>query len=306
MAEIINEPCGVLIVNKPEGPTSHDIVNKIRRLYATKKVGHTGTLDPMATGVLVVLIGRAAKACEYSLSDRKRYTATLRLGIETDTEDTTGNILAEYTVNATEEDVRSALASFNGKIKQIPPMYSALKVGGKKLCDIAREGGTVEREAREIEVFDISASWIYSNNYRLEVECSAGTYIRTLCADIGKALGCGGAMASLERSAACGFSINDAHTVEEIEALTAEGRLALLRPVEEIFYELDAVKLPAFYERLFRSGCEIYLKKAKLPERSVGTRLRVLDSNGIFFALGEIKEYENGLALKSIKLFSLT
>ena len=306
MAEITNEPCGVLIVNKPQGPTSHDIVNKVRRLYSTKKVGHTGTLDPMATGVLVVLIGRAAKACEYSLSDRKRYTATLRLGIETDTEDTTGNILAEYPVNATEEDVRSALTSFKGKIKQIPPMYSALKVGGKKLCDIAREGGTIEREAREIEVFDISASWIDSNNYRLEVECSAGTYIRTLCADIGKALGCGGAMASLERSAACGFSINEAHTVEEIEALTAEGRLALLRPVEEIFYELDAVKLPAFYERLFRSGCEIYLKKVKLPERSVGTRLRVLDSNGIFFALGEIKEYESGLALKSIKLFSLT
>lgn len=306
MAEIINEPCGVLIVNKPEGPTSHDIVNKIRRLYATKKVGHTGTLDPMATGVLVVLIGRAAKACEYSLSDRKRYTATLRLGIETDTEDTTGNILKEYPVTVTDEDVKAALSSFQGKIKQVPPMYSALKVGGKKLCDIAREGGTVEREAREIEVFDISATHVEGNDYRLEVECSAGTYIRTLCADIGKSLGCGGAMASLERSAACGFSINDAHTVEEIDALSAEERLALLRPVEEIFYELDAVKLPAFYERLFRSGCEIYLKKAKLPECPVGTRLRVLDSIGIFFALGEIKEYENGLALKSIKLFSLT
>ena len=306
MAEIINEPCGVLIVNKPEGPTSHDIVNKIRRLYATKKVGHTGTLDPMATGVLVVLIGRAAKACEYSLSDRKRYTATLRLGIETDTEDTTGNILKEYPVTVTDEDVKAALSSFQGKIKQVPPMYSALKVGGKKLCDIAREGGTVEREAREIEVFDISATHVEGNDYRLEVECSAGTYIRSLCADIGKSLGCGGAMARLERSAACGFSINDAHTVEEIEALSAEERLALLRPVEEIFYELDAVKLPAFYERLFRSGCEIYLKKAKLPECPVGTRLRVLDSIGIFFALGEIKEYENGLALKSIKLFSLT
>lgn len=306
MADMINEPCGVLIINKPQGPTSHDIVNKIRRLYSTKKVGHTGTLDPMATGVLVVLIGRAAKACEYSLSDRKVYTATLRLGIETDTEDTTGNVLAEYPVNVTEEDVISVLTSFKGKIKQIPPMYSALKVGGKKLCDIAREGGTIEREAREIEVYSISAEHINRNDYRLEVECSAGTYIRTLCADIGKALGCGGAMACLERSAACGFSINDAHTVEEIELLSADERLALLRPVEEIFYELDAVKLPTFYERLFRSGCEIYLKKAKLPECPVGTRLRVLDSKGIFFALGEIKEYENGLALKSIKLFSLT
>ena len=306
MAEIINEPCGVLLINKPEGPTSHDIVNKIRRLYSTKKVGHTGTLDPMATGVLVILIGRAAKACEYSLSDRKRYTATLRLGIETDTEDTTGNILKEYDVSVTEAKVKETLSAFKGKIKQVPPMYSALKVGGKKLCDIARKGGTVEREAREIEIFDISASRICANDYRLEVECSAGTYIRALCADIGTALGCGGAMASLERSSACGFSIKDTHTLEEIEALTAENRLALLRPVEEIFYELDSVKLPAFYERLFRSGCEIYLKKAKLPEYPAGTRLRVLDSKGIFFALGEIKEYESGLALKSIKLFSLT
>ncbi len=305
MAEMLNESCGVLIVNKSQGPTSHDIVNKIRRLYSTKKVGHTGTLDPMATGVLVVLIGRAAKACEYSLSDRKIYTATLRLGIETDTEDTTGNILTEYPVNVTEEEVKSAVSSFKGKIRQIPPMYSALKVGGKKLCDIAREGGTVEREAREIEVYSISAEHIEDSDYKLEVECSAGTYIRTLCADIGKALGCGGAMASLERSAACGFSINQAHTVEEIEQLSAYERLALLRPVEEIFNELEAVKLPAFYEKLFRSGCEIYFKKAKLPEYPVGTRLRVLDSKGGFFALGEVREYENGLAVKSIKLFVL-
>lgn len=306
MAEIVKEPCGVLIINKPEGPTSHDIVNKIRRLYSTKKVGHTGTLDPMATGVLVVLIGRAAKACEYSLSDRKRYTATLRLGIETDTEDTTGNILKESPVCVDESAVKAVLSSFKGRIKQIPPMYSALKVGGKKLCDIAREGGVVEREAREIEVFDISVSLIEGNDYRLEVECSAGTYIRTLCSDIGKALGCGGAMASLERSSACGFSIGDAHTVEELEAMSYDERIALLRPVEQIFYELDAVKLSSFYERLFRSGCEIYLKKAGLPAVAAGVRLRVLDSKGEFFALGEVREYENGLALKSIKLFSLT
>ena len=305
MAEMINEPYGVLIVNKPQGPTSHDIVNRVRRLYSTKKVGHTGTLDPMATGVLVVLIGRAAKACEYSLSDRKKYTATLQLGIETDTEDTTGNILKTYPVNVTEDNVKEIFSSFCGKIKQIPPMYSALKVDGKKLCDIAREGGTVDREAREIEVYSISAERIEDNDYKLEVECSAGTYIRTLCADIGKALGCGGAMASLERSAACGFSISEAHTIEEIEELSIEERLALLRPVEEIFSELDAVKLSVFYEKLFRSGCEIYLKKAKLPEYPVGTRLRVLDSKGGFFALGEVREYENGLAVKSIKLFVL-
>ena len=132
-----------------------------------------------------------------------------------------------------------------------------------------------------------------------------GDHLCALCADIGKALGCGGAMASLERSAACGFSISEAHTIEEIEELSIEERLALLRPVEEIFSELDAVKLPVFYEKLFRSGCEIYLKKAKLPEYPVGTRLRVLDSKGGFFALGEVREYESGLAVKSIKLFVL-
>ncbi len=301
----MQEPYGVLIVNKPAGPTSHDIVGKVRRLYSTKKVGHTGTLDPMATGVLVVLIGRAAKACEYSLSDRKKYTATLRLGLETDTEDTTGNILKEYPVNATLAEVAEATKRFCGKIKQIPPMYSALKVGGRKLCDIAREGGTVEREAREIEVYSISAEHIENNDYKLVVECSAGTYIRTLCADIGKSLGCGGAMASLERSSACGFDIEDAVTLEEVEKLDCEQRLALLRPVEEIFTEYETVKLPVFYERLFRSGCEIYLKKAKLPNLPEGSRLRVLDSKGEFFALGEIKNYENGLALKSIKLFVL-
>ncbi len=301
----MQEPYGVLIINKPQGPTSHGIVGKVRRLYSTKKVGHTGTLDPMATGVLVVLIGRAAKACEYSLSDRKKYTATLRLGIETDTEDTTGAVLKEYPVTVLPEDVSKAAEKFRGRIKQIPPMYSALKVGGRKLCDIAREGGTVEREAREIEVYSISAEHIENNDYRLIVECSAGTYIRTLCADIGKELGCGGAMASLERSSACGFDIEDAHLLEDIEKLDYEQRLELLRPVEEIFAEYEAVRLPVFYERLFRSGCEIYLKKAKLPEFPQDCRLRVLDSKGEFFALGEIKNYENGLALKSIKLFVL-
>ncbi len=302
---MMQEPYGVLIVNKPAGPTSHDIVGRVRRLYSTKKVGHTGTLDPMATGVLVVLIGRAAKACEYSLSDRKKYTAILRLGIETDTEDTTGTVLKEYTVNVTPEQVSDAAKKFCGRIKQIPPMYSALKVGGRKLCDIAREGGTVEREAREIEVYDISAEHIENNDYKLIVECSAGTYIRTLCADIGHELGCGGAMASLERSSACGFDIRDAQTLDEIEKLDYSQRLELLHPVEEIFTEYQAVSLPAFYERLFRSGCEIYLKKAKLPKFPEGSRLRVLDSKGEFFALGEVRSYENGLALKSVKLFVL-
>ena len=302
MADELN---GVIIVNKHKGVTSHDIVFKMRKLFNTKKVGHTGTLDPMAEGVLPILIGRAAKAAEYLTAEDKGYIAEIQLGITTDTEDISGKVLTECIDIPDPEKVKEVCKSFVGNIKQIPPMYSALKVGGKKLCDIAREGGTVEREAREIEVYSISAEYISENDYKLVVECSAGTYIRTLCADIGKVLGCGGAMASLERSAACGFSIDEAHTIEEIDGLSIEERLALLRPVEEIFSELEAVKLPSFYERLFRSGCEIYLKKAKLPEFPEGTRLRVLDSKGGFFALGEVKSYENGSAIKSIKLFVL-
>lgn len=306
MSELIKgEPCGILIVNKPEGPTSHDIVVKVRRLYSTKKVGHTGTLDPMATGVLVVLIGRAAKACEYSLTDRKKYTATLRLGIETDTEDTTGTILKESSVDVTPDAVCRAASNFIGKIKQVPPMYSALKVGGRKLCDIAREGKSIEREAREVDIYSIHTEHIVNNDYRLAVECSAGTYIRTLCADIGAALGCGGAMASLERSSACGFDIEDAVTLGEIEELSPEKRLTLLHPVEELFSGLEAARLSAFYERLFRSGCEIYLKKAGLPAFAEGSRLRILDSKGEFFALGEVRKYDDGLAVKSLKLFVL-
>ena len=300
-----SEPNGVLIVRKHAGVTSHDIVNQIRRLYGTRRVGHTGTLDPMATGVLVVLIGRAAKASEYLTSDSKRYRALLRLGLTTDTEDTTGTVLTTSESLPTFAELEAVLPQFRGKIQQIPPMYSALKVGGKKLVDLARQGQTVERQAREIEIFELSAmSTETSADYILDVKCSGGTYIRTLCADIGGALGCGGAMAALERTETGGFSIEIAHTVTEIEELSTEERQALLIPTEELFRYLPSVSLPAFYERLCRSGCEIYLKKigTSLP---VGARVRICTQESEFFALGEVKEYENGLAVKAIKTFCL-
>ncbi|MBQ8441314.1 MAG: tRNA pseudouridine(55) synthase TruB, partial [Clostridia bacterium] len=239
MAEEIS---GVLIVNKHEGVTSHDIVGKIRRLYGTRRVGHTGTLDPMATGVLVVLIGRAAKAAEYLASDSKRYVATLRLGLTTDSEDTTGNLLTTCEKTPDFDALQEVLPSFRGKIKQIPPMYSALKVNGKKLVDLAREGKVIERQPREIEVFELKATPRESkNDYRLEVHCSGGTYIRTLCADIGAALGCGGVMATLERDEACGFSIAQSHTIAELESMTIEERQALLIPTESLFAALPAL-----------------------------------------------------------------
>ncbi len=299
------EPNGVLIVNKHAGVTSHDIVNRIRRLYQTKRVGHTGTLDPMATGVLVVLLGRAAKASEYLSAERKRYRARLRLGLTTDTEDTTGTILSQTDAIPTNDELQAILPSFLGDVMQIPPMYSALKVGGKKLVDLARKGEIIDREARKITVFEISATPTdEKTDFVLEVSCSGGTYIRTLCADIGAKLGCGGAMAELCRLETGGFSLLQAHTIEELEALTDEGRRSLLIPTEELFSTLPKIRLPSFYERLCRSGCEIYLQKIK-AELPVGTRVRLCSQDGEFFALGDVSAYPNGNAVKAIKMFVL-
>ena len=299
------EPSGVLIVNKPQGVTSHDIVNRIRRLYSTKRVGHTGTLDPLATGVLVILIGRAAKAAEYLSADTKEYIATLRLGLTTDTEDVTGAVLSQSEDIPCYDNVVSVVKSFEGEILQIPPMYSALKVDGQKLCDLARKGVTVERKARPITVFSIECTPTdEATDYILKVKCSSGTYIRTLCADIGAKLGCGGVMATLCRSDVGGFSIDEAVTLEELESLELNERFALLKPIEKLFDDLPSVKLPAFYEKLSRNGCEIYQSKIRtsLP---ISSRVKLYGADGGFYALGEVREYESGSAIKTIKLFDI-
>ena len=304
-SEIDNLPGGVLAIKKAAGMTSHDVVNKIRRLYNTKRVGHAGTLDPMATGVLVVLVGRAAKACEYISSDRKTYKATLRLGITTDTEDITGEVLTKSDDIPSSEQVEAVCREFVGELKQTPPMYSALKVNGQKLYDLARQGVTVEREARDITVFSLDCEATESKtDYILTVTCSGGTYIRTLCADIGSKLGCGGVMAALERTDACGISIDDCHTLEDIENMPENDRKDLLLPTERLFAELDSTKLPAFFEKLFRDGCPIYQKKIK-TDFKVGQRVRVCSENGHFFALGEVVEREEGSAIRSVKIFEL-
>lgn len=298
------EPSGVVLLNKPSGLTSHDCVNRMRRLFGTKKVGHTGTLDPMATGVLPILIGRAAKAAEYLSADSKVYLAGLRLGITTDTEDTTGTVLTSTDDIPPRDAVYRTCADFVGEIMQVPPMYSALKVGGKKLVDLAREGVTVEREARPITVHSLSVeAGETERDYILEVHCSKGTYIRTLCADIGAALGCGGAMSSLKRLASGNFDIGDCITIDELEAMTYDERIALLRPTESLFAELEAVKLPTFFEKLSRDGNEIYQKKigTSYPE---GTRLRLMGKNG-FYAIAEVRAYPDGSAIKVVKLFEI-
>ncbi len=299
------EPDGILLVDKPAGMTSHDVVFRVRKLYGTKKVGHTGTLDPLATGVLVVLLGRAAKACEYVSHDEKVYEATLRLGLTTDTEDVTGTVLTTSSNLPTPADVEAVLPSFRGEILQIPPMYSALKVNGRKLCDIARSGETVEREPRPVTVKSLLCEATDSAaDYRMTVRVSGGTYIRTLCADIGSALGCGGVMATLRRTEAGGFPIGDCVTLEALEDMEPEELLSRLRPVEELFSDLEALHLPDFYRTLCRNGCEIYLSKLGVSY-PVGKRLRLCDKQGRFFALGEVGEYEDGVAVKAIKIFVL-
>lgn len=306
MKELSKEPSGVLIVNKHEGVTSHDVVGKIRRLYGTRQVGHTGTLDPMATGVLVVLIGRAAKASEYLASDRKQYRATLRLGLTTDTEDVTGTVLTHTDTLPDARTVLSVLPQFRGKIQQIPPMYSALKVNGRKLVDLAREGVVIERQAREIEIFDLTIEPTDApSDYRMTVTCSGGTYIRTLCADIGAALGCGGVMATLERTEACGFSIENSYSISELEEMTPLERQELLLPTEHLFDDLPEVKLSEFYERLIRNGCAVQQKKLKCAF-PLSKRARLYDAHGDFFALGEVVESEEGLSIKAIKTFVLS
>ena len=299
------EPNGVLVVNKHEGPTSHDIVNMVRKLYHTKKVGHTGTLDPMATGVLVVLIGRAAKAAEYLVSDEKKYRATLRLGLVTDTQDITGKVTAEHTgALPSSDEVIEVCKSFVGKSEQLPPMYSAIKVGGRKLVDLARKGTEINRGMRPIEIFSIECSKVNETDYSLDVHCSSGTYIRTLCQDIGEKLGCGGTMATLCRTETGGFSISESFTVDELKEMTEQELLSRLIKAESLFSSLPSVNLPAFYEKLCRSGCEIYQKKLR-TDIPLGTRVRICSEDGEFFALGEVSEYENGPAIKAIKTFKL-
>ena len=295
-------PDGILTVYKEEGMTSHDAVARIRRLYGTKRVGHTGTLDPLATGVLVVLIGRAAKAAEYITADRKEYVATLKLGVTYDTEDVTGTLLTEHTgALPTPAKVKEVCENFIGKGEQIPPMYSAIKIGGRKLVDMARKNIEIERPARPITVYRLDCEQICEDEYLLHASVSAGTYIRTLCADIGKALGCGGTMKTLERTAAGAFTLEGAYTLSQIEEMTEEERYALLRPTEELFSDLDKVHLPEFFEKLAHSGLEIYQKKIG-TNYPVGTRVRIYGKEG-FFALGEVREYGDGTAIKPIKQF---
>lgn len=294
---------GVLIINKHQGVTSHKIVQIIRKLYNTRRVGHTGTLDPMATGVLPVLIGRAVKASDFLTAEDKEYLAEMTLGITTDTEDITGTVLTESDEIPSPDKVIKVCQCFLGETEQIPPMYSALKIGGQKLVDIAREGGTVERAPRKIRIENIECEKITPKVYRLRVSCSKGTYIRTLCADIGKKLGCGAVMSSLERTRSASFTLEASHTIEELENLSQEERAALVIPTESLFADLPAVNINDFYTKLIKGGTELYQKKLRTSfEDGALVRLR---HNNCFIALGKVTEFPDGSAVKPVKLFEL-
>ena len=243
---------GIVIVDKPQGWTSQDVTARLRRVFNTRRIGHGGTLDPMATGVLPVFVGRATRGVEFFEHAEKTYEAVLQLGITTDTEDVTGTVLEKRPVALTEQEFLNILPQFRGEIRQIPPMYSALKINGQKLCDLARQGKEVERKPRTITIHKLECLEFSGETARLLVHCSKGTYIRTLCKDIGEALGCGGCMASLRRVTAGEYTIEEAVPLQEL--LDTENPEQYLRQVDTMFRNHPAVTLTPNQEKRCRNG----------------------------------------------------
>ena len=272
---------GIVIIDKPQEWTSQDVTARLRRVFNTRRIGHGGTLDPMATGVLPVFVGRATRGVEFFEHAEKTYEATLQLGITTDTEDTSGTVLTRQDVHISETEFLNILPAFRGKIMQVPPMYSALKINGQKLVDLARKGKTVERQPREIEIFELSLLEFTGDTARLRVRCSKGTYIRTLCKDIGEALGCGGCMAALRRVQAGEYTIEEAVPLQEL--LDAENSEGYLRPVDSMFRNYPAVTLSSKQETRCRNGNSFSVKMED------GT-YRVYSQSGEFLALSKVED----------------
>jgi len=271
----------------------------------TKRVGHSGTLDPMATGVLPVFIGMAAKACDIMPIQDKCYRAGFKLGVTTDTQDISGNILTQGDYShVTIDDIKNAAGSFCGDIMQVPPMYSAIKVNGQKLYSLARQGIEVERKARPVTIYDIKLveADLAANSFSIDVSCSKGTYIRTVCHDIGERLGCGAVMTSLCRTMAGGFTLDDCITLEQAQSLAEQNKLEdALIPVSKIFATLPQLKLNSHYTRLFKNGVRLDIEK--LNCRMISGDIAVTGSDGVFLGIAQI-ERETGL-LKLKKLFDI-
>lgn len=275
---------GILNVYKEKGYTSHDVVARLRGIAGQKKIGHTGTLDPEATGVLPVCLGKATKVCDLLTDKDKVYEAVLLLGKETDTQDMTGEILKESPVQVTETEAEEAVMSFVGDYSQIPPMYSALKVNGKKLCDLARNGVEVERKAREVVIFGIEILEMNLPRITMRVHCSKGTYIRTLCHDIGKKLGCGGCMESLKRTKSADFYIEEALTLDEIEEKKKAGQLEeLLYPIDYVFPSYPKRTVKKKYEKILYNGNRIFAEFFTKKEELITQKdIRIYDEKSQF------------------------
>ena len=293
---------GVLNVYKEQNMTSHDVVARVRRLFSTRKVGHAGTLDPQATGVLPVLIGSAAKACDLMPEDRKIYRATLSFGASFDTEDVWGAKTGESPLRPTCSDLERCVASFVGAYDQIPPMISAVKVNGKKLYEYARLGQTVERKPRRVFVYSFTLLSFDGERAELRAEVSRGTYIRTLLTDLCGKMGVLGAMSALEREKSGIFTLESAVSLSELEEMNGEEREALLLPTEDLFLSYPALHLPAFYDRLVANGCAVLTEKLSLSG-TVGDRFRLCRDDA-FYALASIVEENGKKKLKKIKNFA--
>ena len=294
-------------MDKPKDFTSFDMVAKMRRLLGTRKVGHAGTLDPMATGVLPIFVGRATKCCDILPNQNKRYTAEFELGYTTDTLDATGRVLTRSEVSADKEDVCRVLQSFRGEIMQLPPMYSAIQVNGKRLYDLARQGIEIEREKRPVTItrLELLDSDEQNHRYQIDVSCSKGTYIRTLCADIGEALGCGATMTQLRRTEAAGFSLEDSLTLEKAELLSQNGELEQhLLPISALFTELPQLIVSEKQEKLYRNGVKLDLSRLSLSiEQGSDSDICVKSKDGFFLGIS-VADWEKG-ELKLKKLFAL-
>lgn len=293
---------GIINVYKEKGFTSFDVVAKLRGILKTKKIGHTGTLDPDAEGVLPVCIGKATKVCDLLTDKDKVYEAVLLLGVETDTQDTSGTVLNECDVNVTEEKVRETILSFVGEYAQIPPMYSALKVNGKKLYELAREGKTIERKARNVKIFSIEILEVELPRVRMSVHCSKGTYIRTLCHDIGTKLGCGGCMEELLRTKVGIFTLENSLRLSEIAELAAEGQAEeKILSVDALFE--DAVKALAKpeFDIVVHNGNPTELRMLQETPAVMTERLRVYDSQGTF--IGIYEDSKGNGRYKPVKMF---
>ena len=297
---------GIFNIYKEKGFTSHDVVAIVRRTIHMKKVGHTGTLDPDAEGVLPVCVGKATKLSDVIMDGRKSYRAMLRLGITTTTEDASGEVLETKEVDFNEDKIREVVASFIGRLEQVPPMYSAVKVNGKKLYELAREGKEIERKSRTIEVYDIRIrQFLPPDRVEIDVDCSKGTYIRTLCSDIGKALGCGGHMAELLRTRTGAFSLENAIKLDELKALAEQEKAEeVLLTMEEALEDFLMVKVSEKSQKFLYNGGKIqerFLteKPAVLTE---GEIVATYDHENNLVGLYEIKKEENNYFIKPFKM----